>query len=121
MFFEFLNAVISLDVSWLATVLFSNFHYLFLYAIICYFFFGPGLKKTAVSTLLFIPLAWIWVDFEMMSGMLLFVGGFLGIYYITKFIVLAFAEDVPALKNHLVIVSEVQFVALFLIYNFVLR
>lgn len=121
MFFEFLNAAISLDLNWLAGLFFSNFHYLFLFAAICFFFFGPSTKKAVIATALFCPLAWVWVDFELMSGWLLFVGGFLGIYYITKVVVLAFAEDVPALRNHLVIVSEMQFVALFLFYNLFLR
>lgn len=120
MFFEFLNAVITLDLNWLAWLFFSNFHYLFLFVLICFFFFGPSIKKVVIATALFCPLAWVWVDFEMMSGWFLFVGGFLGIYYITKMVVLMFAEDVPALRKHLVIISELQFVVLFLAYNLIL-
>lgn len=98
MFFEFLNAVLNLDLNWLAMVFFSNLHYLFLFAMICFYYWGPSVKKAVVAMGLLILVCWTWVDFEMMSGWLLFVGGFLSIYYITKLMVVAFAEDMPSLR-----------------------
>lgn len=121
MFFEFLNAAISLDVNWLAGLLFNNFHYLFAFAAICFFFWGPSTKKVAISVFLFCLVAWTWVDFELMSGWILFGGAFLSIYYITKFAILTFAEEVPALRNNMVVISEAQAIGLIIIYNLFLR
>ncbi len=121
MFFEFLKAVITLDLDWFVWVFCNNLHYLFLLTALCFFFFGPKVKKTAVATFLVCLMAWYWVDFELLSGWLLFVGGFLALYYITKIAVLTFANDIPVLKNNLVIVSEAQFLSILIIYNFALR
>jgi len=121
MFFEFMSRLLSFDLIWIAGLIFGNLHYVFLFAAVCFFFFGPNIKKTVVSVILLSLVAWTWVDFELMSGWLLFVGGFLSIYYLTKIIVVIFANDVPALKNHLVIINELQFLAILLIYNFFLR
>ena len=60
---------------------------------------------------------WAWVDFEIFSGWIWAVPTFFGIYYITKIAVLAFAEDTPQLKSKLVIISEIQAIALIAIYN----
>jgi len=117
MFFEFLAAVISLDVNWLAGLLFNNLHYLFFFAAAAFFFWGPSTKKTVISMALLISVIWIWVDFDMISGWAVLVGAFLSIYYITKIVVLTFAEDVPFLRNNLVIVTEVHFLGLVVAYN----
>jgi len=121
MFFEFLNAVITLDFAWIAGLFFSNLHYLFFFAIFCFFFWGPSTKKAVISMALLIPTIWLWVDFSTISGWVILAGGFLSIYYITKIFILTFANDIPALKNNLIIVSEVHGVALIIIYNLFLR
>jgi hypothetical protein len=121
MFFEFIQAVLTLDLNWLATLFFSNFHYLFFFAMFCFFFWGPSTKKVVVSTLLLIPTIWLWVDFDMISGWAILVGGFLSVYYITKLVVLTFANDIPFLKNNLIIVAEVHGVGLIVLYNLFLR
>lgn len=121
MFFEFLNAVISLDVNWLAWLFFANLHYLFLFVAVGFFFFGPKMRKAAISALLLAFSAWALVDFQNISGWAILVGGFLAIFYITKIAVLTFAEDVPYLKKHLVLVSELHFVSILIFYNLFLR
>lgn len=113
--------MVSFDFAWLSAVLFSNIHYLFAFAVLSFFFFGTSVKKIAVSAFLLVIVCWAWVDFELFSGWVLFVGGFLSIYYITKIVVLTFADQMPQLKNHLVLVGELQFLTLLIIYNFFLR
>ena len=121
MFFEFVNAVISLDLTWLASLFFNNLHYLFAFAALCFFFWGPSTRKVAIALALFIPTVWIWVDFQTVSGWAILAGGFLSVYYITKFTVLTFAEDIPFLKNNLVIISELHGIGLIIFYNIFLR
>ena len=117
MFFEFLAAVISLDVNWLAGLLFSNLHYLFVFGAIGFFFWGNSVKKMAVIAVMFPILMWTWVDFEILSGWIWAVPAFMAIYYISKIAVLTWAEDTPQLKSKLVIISEIQALALIAIFN----
>lgn len=117
MFFEFLQAVATLDLNWLAWLLFSNLHYLFLFGVLCFFFWGPSVRKAAIATIILSITAWIWYDFQTFSGWAWALPVFLGIYYITKVGVVAFAEDMPQLKKHLVLVQEIHFVGLFVVFN----
>ena len=121
MFFDFLAAAVSLDVNWLAGLLFNNLHYLFFFAAFAFFFWGPSTKKAIISTGLVILVCWIWIDFQTVSGWAILAGGFLSLYYITKLVVLTFADDIPLLKNNLVIVSEIQALVLIIGYNLFLR
>ncbi len=121
MFLEFLNAVISLDLNWLAGLFFSNFHYLFAFGAICFFFFGPSTKKAIIATAMICVIAWSWVDFELISGWGLFLASFLSIYYISKVAVNVFAEDLPGLKKHMDLVNEAQFILLFVFFNLLMR
>ncbi len=117
MFFEFLNAVITLDLNWLVTVFSSNFHYLFLFAMLCFFFWGPSVKKTVIATIVLFTAAWIWFDFQIFTGWAWAVPVFLAIYYITKIGIVTFAEDMPQLRKHLVLIQELHFVGLFVVFN----
>jgi len=117
MFFEFLNAVITLDVNWVVGLFFSNLHYLFVFFAICFFFWNQSAKKAIVAFFLLCVVAWAWVDFELLSGWGLFLASFLSIYYISKIVVNIFAEDIPSLKNRMVLVNEVHFIALFVFFN----
>ncbi len=121
MFFEFLNALVNFDFVWIAGLLFSNFHYVFFFACVCFFFWGPSTKKTIISMAIIIPTMWLWADFDSISGWAIFVGSFLSIFYITKFAVLTYANDVPFLKNNLIFINEIQGLGLLIFYNLFLR
>ena len=121
MFLEFLNRLLSLDIAWFVWLVTANVFWIFAFFAICFFFWDKDKTKAVAGMMMLSILAWLWVDFEMISGIVLFVGGFLGIYYITKVAVLVFAADMPALRDKLVIVSELQFIVLLIIYNFFIR
>ena len=121
MIFDFFNAIISLDAGWFVWMLQNNLVYLFAFIALCFFFWEKNLKKTIAATILLSIVAWAWVTFEMVSGWVLFVGGFLAVYYITKLAILIFAQDVPQLKNKLIIISEIQFLVLVVAYNLFMR
>ncbi len=121
MFFFFFYSVLNLDLGWFVWVVSANIIYLFAFLAVCFFFWDRNIKKTIAGTILLSIVAWMWVDFEIISGWVLFVGGFLAIYYVTKFAALTFAEDIPSLQNKLVIVSEIQFIVLLIVYNLFLR
>lgn len=117
MFFQFLEALLSLDLGWFVWLVEHNIIWAFAFFALCFFFWEGNLKKAGSAFLLLILVAWIWVDMESISGLTLFVGGFLSVYYITKVAVLVFAQDHPTLKKHLVLVGEIQFVVVLLAYN----
>ena len=117
MFFQFLEALLSLDLGWFTWLVEHNIVYAFAFFALCFFMWDGNVRKALGATILLSLVAWIWVDMESISGMVIFAGSFLAIYYITKIAVMAFAEDVPALRKHLVLVGEVQFVVVLLVFN----
>ncbi len=121
MFFNFLNAVLGFDIAWFVWLIEHNLFYVFAFITLCFFFWGNSMKKAVIVTVLLSIVAWAWVDFELISGWVLFAGGFLSIYYVTKMVIMVFAESMPSLKNKLILVSEIQFFALLIIYNLFLR
>ena len=119
MLFEFFHRVITLDFSWLITLVANNLLFLFLFAALIFFFFDG--KRVAIGVVAFSILVWAWMDFELISGLAVLAGGFLVIYYITKMAVLMFVNEMPELKTKLIWVSEAQFLLVFVIYNIFLR
>ena len=117
MLFEFINAVLTLDFEWLAGLVFSNFHWLFAFAAMMFFFFEGKTKLVIGNFFFFCILAWAFVDFETTSGWLFFVGGFLALNYLVKIASLTFAQADPKLSKHLLIVNFVAFYILWTIYN----
>jgi len=121
MFFDFLNHLINLDLGWFIWLFTANIFWLFAFGVLCFFFWEGHIKKTILAVVLISIVAWTWVDFELMSGWVLFVGGFLSVYYITKLVLLVFVEDMPAFKDKLIIISELQFIVLLVAYNMFMR
>lgn len=117
MFFDFVNALLNFDIAWLAWLVGANIIFLFAFIALCFFFWEGNTKKIIAGVFLLSIVAWLWVDFEIMSGWSLLVGGFLAIYYVTKFLVLVFVENSPSLKNKLIAVSEIHFLLLLIGYN----
>jgi hypothetical protein len=120
MLFDFLNALLSLDIGWFIWMLKANIIYLFAFSAICFFFWEKNMRKVPVAVLLFIIVAWSWVTFAMISGWVFLAGSFLAINYILKIASLTVAEETPALKNKLPLVNELLFVALLIGYNLLL-
>ncbi len=118
MFFEFLSHLVALDIPWLISLVMNNLFWVFAFIALMYFF-TEG-KKTLLGFLVITFVMWIWVDWETVSGMALFVGSFLALYYISKIALLAIAENSPSLQKKLFWVSEVQAItAIVLFYLFV--
>jgi hypothetical protein len=117
MFFEFLNAVINLDIAWLAGLLFNNIHYLFAFVAILFFFFEGKTKSIAIGFFVFCLVAWAFQDFESTSGWIYFAGGFLFLNYLLKIASLTFAESVPGLSKHMLVVNFISAYALLVAYN----
>ncbi len=117
MFFEFVNAVLTLDVDWLAWLLFANFHYLFAFAALCFFFFEGKTRAVVISFCIFCCLAWAFYDFTDTSGWLFFVGGFLALNYIMKVSLLTFSAYDPRLSKYLLVINWLSAYVLMAIYN----
>ena len=61
------------------------------------------------------------MDFEVLTGLAWSGASFLLLYYITKLAVLAWAENSKTLQKHLILISEIQFLSLLLIYTFFMK
>ncbi|MBN2067799.1 MAG: hypothetical protein JW744_04995 [Candidatus Diapherotrites archaeon] len=117
MFFEFLNAVVTLDFNWLAWIVFANFHYLFMFAALLFIMMEGKMKSVAPAFFFFCVLAWAFVDFQNISGWAFFVGGFLGLSYVTRIAVLTFASDDPRLSKYFIPLNFIIVYALWASYN----
>ncbi len=119
MFLNFLTHLLNFDIPWLVALVMNNLPFLFMFAAIVYFFFEG--KKLVLGVILLSLVVWVWQDFTNASGTVLFVASFLMLHYITRLAVVAFAESVPSLKGRLVLVLQLQVIALFVFFNLFLR
>jgi hypothetical protein len=115
MLLQFISNLLSLNIPWFVELALNNLFYLFaFYAVMHIFMAGKGVLNGFVVLCLMI---WFWMDFAALGGAVLFVGGFLAFYYISKMALLILAEATPQLKQKLIIVSELQFIGAFVLYN----
>ena len=119
MFMNFLTHLVALDVEWLVGLVMNNLLFLFMFVALIFIFYQG--KKVLRGVIIMSLLAWAWIDLENIGGIVLFVGGFMLLYYITKLALLGFIENNPNMGTKLVLISEIQFIALVLFYNLFMR
>ncbi|MBN1940712.1 MAG: hypothetical protein JW772_00860 [Candidatus Diapherotrites archaeon] len=119
MLFEFFHSLMSLDINWFVTLIGNNLIWLFMFTALIFFFFNG--KKVVAGVIVFSLVAWAWMDFETYGGIVIFAGGFLAIYYITKLAVLMFAENTPELSSKLIWITEIHGILLIVAYNIFMR
>jgi hypothetical protein len=115
MFVEFLSHFASLDIAWLASLIFSNLHWLFAFFATTFFFYDG--KKLLAPFLLIIFVVWASVDFSTITGWAWTVPTFLFIFYITRMAIMIFCSEVGSLKNYLPVIFVAQFLVVFAIFN----
>ena len=115
MLLNFLSHLLAFDIAWIVALILNNLFFLFAFTAIMYYFMEG--KRVLLGFFVITFVMWIWGDMENAAGLVIFATGFLSLYYITKVAVLAAAEHSPALKNKLIIVSEIQAIALVIIFN----
>lgn len=118
-FFEMIARLFAFDIGWYASQIMANLFWIFVVTAVMYIFLNG--KRVLFGVILFFVVAHVWAAAEQLYGVAIFAAGFLGIYYMTKLATMAFAESVPSLKNHLILITTVQFYVLFLAYNIFLR
>ena len=115
MIIEAFTHAFALDLGWFIGMLLGNLHWLFV-LIACVFIFMDG-KKYVLGFLWLVLILWAFLDFEKMSDWVVFVGGFLIIYYVSKLALLKFAEDNKVLEKWLVPLSTAQGYIVMVLYN----
>ncbi len=118
-FFEAVQALFSLDWGFFVDIFLNNLLWVFMFAALLYYFMEG--KHLLYYFILVSVLMWAYIDFESITGFVWSAAPFLLTYYITKLAVLAWAEKSPAMKKNLVLISEVQFLSLLLIYTFFIK
>jgi len=119
MFFEALTHFLALDFGWFLAAFMDNLMWFFIFFALIYFFWEG--KHTLKIFLVFIALVWAYIDMENITGWSWSVANFLLLYYLTKLAVISIAENNRALKKVLPLVSELQFLLLFALFNLYLR
>jgi len=117
-FFEALQALLSLDSGFFASIVSTNILWVFIWFAVVFFLFDG--KRTVYFFVLFSVLFWAFFDFALLTGLTFVTATFLLLNYLSKLAVIAWAENTPSLKNNIVFVSEFVFFSLLLFYTFFL-
>jgi len=117
-FFEAVYSLINLDFVFFVDIIVSNLMWVFAWFAVVFFLFDG--KKTIFFFILFSILFWAFFDFGGLTGLTFISATFLLLNYLSKLSVIAWAENTPALKNNLVMISELVFFSLLLVYTFFL-
>jgi len=117
-FFEAVYALLNLDFAFFVNIIASNIMWVFIWFCVVFFLFDG--KKTIYFFVLFSILFWAFFDFGGLTGLTFISATFLLLNYLSKLSVIAWAENTPALKNNLIMVSETLFFTLLLVYTFFL-
>ncbi len=117
MLLDVLTHLVSLDIVWIIDLILGNILWLFLFYTAVHI--ATDGKKVVLGTIILFILAWALMDFELAASAILFAGGFLGIYYITKIAFLGFFEKMPGIGKNVILMSEIHFLATFILFNIV--
>lgn len=115
---EFFYHLLSLDFVWILQLILFNLHYSFAFLALAVILFGKNSFKMIFSVALLIFFEYVaYVEFGAVIGWAFLTGSFLLLFYVSRFLLLVFAEETPSLKNKLVPLMLVQFLVLFILYN----
>ncbi len=115
MFLEALTHALTLDLFWFIDLIMNNLFWLFSLLAVMYFLTDG--KKAVLGFVIIIFDLWIIRDFELISGAVIFSGGFLAIYYISKLAFLTVIENSKRFNKHIIIASTMHAWAVIFIYN----
>ena len=121
MFLEFLTHLLALDFQWMIDIFMHNLHYFFAFAAMMFFFLSQKGSKFLLLAFVFAFWTWIWIDFQTLTGWVLFGSAFLMLLYVTKIATITFAENVPEFKGRLMLVNTLSFIIVFIAFNLLLR
>ncbi|AJF60803.1 MAG: hypothetical protein QT03_C0001G1324 [archaeon GW2011_AR10] len=113
MLLEILAHLATLDGAWVLAWPLRNPMMTFMFFSVI-FIFMEGQNIIRGSIVIFATL-FAFLDFEKVLGIPFFVGSFLLIYYISKLIVLAIAENNRYLRKYLIFINELQFYGAFIV------
>ncbi len=119
MILEFLSHVVMLDIPWLLGFILGNLLWVFMFAAIVYYFWEG---EHFLEAFILLPITMFsYAALERTIGLVMFVGGFLMIYYVSKLVILKFAEETPALRKYIVPISTLQALAAWVLYNIFIK
>ena len=113
----FMYNLLSLNLSWFYHQIVDSFAIVVLMFFVCYFFVDRNLKLTFLVWAAFFINCWTLTDFTVGLGWVFYTGSFIFVLYISRFLVLVFAEASEKLKNKLPLLTTIQFLALLVIWN----
>lgn len=119
MLFEFILRAVSLDIIWLAGLVMNNLFLLFAFASFTHIFFG---RRIIAGIVILSIYSWAWINFNVITGTVLLVSGFMMLNYMSRLAIVSFSENSsPWFKKKLVLVTSATGIIVFLVYNFLLR
>jgi len=121
MMFNFLEHLIAFDFAWIIELIMNNLLITFGVIAMAFFFSEKkNLKNVFLVFLLIVFAVWGAVDFAHAAGFIYLTGGYLLIDYISRIVVIGFAETVESLKNKLFIVNVARYWVVIILFNIAL-
>ena len=113
MLLEMILRLLDLDLGWFGGLAMNSLMIGFMLLAVFYIFL-EGKNFLKGSIVIFITL-FAFLDLEHALGIAFFTGQAVLLYYLSKFVVLAIAENNAALKKNLIFINELQFYGSFVI------
>lgn len=119
---DFFTHLFTLDIGFFVWLILANIFFLFVFAAVCHYFYPKAKLKTYIMLFIFFCISmWALADFSSAVGWTMTGAVFLMLLYITRMALLTFIESPKLPTRVLIIVSILQFYAIYIFYNIFMR
>jgi hypothetical protein len=118
-FFQAIQAIYQLNIAFFIEVFMNNLLWVFMFYVMIHFLFEG--KRTVYWFVLFSFTLWALLAWESLTGFVFSAASFLLLFYLSKFALLGFVEDIPSLKRHIVLISSIAGYSVVVFYTFFLQ
>ena len=115
MLFEFLTHLAALDFQWMVSLAANNLMWAFMFGAFSHFI-NEG-RKFPLTFAVVVADTWAIADFASAGSIVVFSGGMLLLYYLSKFALVAFVESSPSLHKKLMPLFLLQGWVAIIAYN----
>ncbi len=119
MLLELISRIAAFDINWLISLVTNNLFFVFAFIALMHYFMEG--KKVIFATVIISLVLFAVQDFESVANVVIIVPGFLLFHYIGKIVVHILAETTPGLKRYHLLLTNLELVAVFFIYNIFFR
>ena len=119
MLIELLYRIFTFDISWLVNLFMGNLFFVFGFTALMYYFMNG--KKVLFATIILTLVLYAVQDFEAIANVVIIAPAFMLFHYIGKLGVHILAEQSPSLKKYHLLITNLELIAVFFLFNIFMR